>query len=112
MSKERVQAGATVQMICSVMPVLASCKQVILLCDGWYPKKPVSGLVNEFANLEMVCSVRIDMHCMIFLLNGRRAVDPVSIERAVRGRLSLFKSPRKEANGKIYFDAKKLEISV
>ncbi len=58
--KKESKLELAAQMIRSVMPALASCKQVILLCDSWYPKRPIPGLVNEFANLEMVCNVRID----------------------------------------------------
>ena len=47
-------------MVCSVMAELISCKQVILLCDSWYPKKPVTELVSEFENLEMICCARSD----------------------------------------------------
>ena len=47
-------------MMRSVMAELASCRQVILLCDSWYPKKPVTGLVEEFKNLEMICCARSD----------------------------------------------------
>ena len=35
-------------------------RQVILLCDSWYPKAEVAALVEQFENLEMVCNVRVD----------------------------------------------------
>lgn len=47
-------------MVRSVMTALVPCRQVILLCDGWYPQKPVTGLVGEFDNLEMICCARSD----------------------------------------------------
>lgn len=57
-------------MVRSVMGELASCGQVILLCDSWYPKKPVTGLVSEFGNLEMVCCARTDT--VLYDLPGER----------------------------------------
>ena len=44
--------------------------QVILLCDSWYPQKPVTGLVKEFKNLEMVCCARSDT--VLYDLSGER----------------------------------------
>ncbi len=35
-------------------------RQVILICDIWYPKAGVAALVEQFDNLEMVCNVRVD----------------------------------------------------
>lgn len=35
-------------------------RQVFLLCDSWYPKGCVAGLVNEFHNLDIICNARID----------------------------------------------------
>lgn len=69
-TKEESKLELAAQMIRSVMPALASCKQVILLCDSWYPKKPIPGLVNEFSNLEMICNVRIDT--VLYDLPGER----------------------------------------
>ncbi|MDE5589125.1 MAG: hypothetical protein K2J60_08280 [Acetatifactor sp.] len=36
-------------------------RQVFLLCDSWYPKECVAGLVNEFHYLDIICNVRIDI---------------------------------------------------
>ena len=47
-------------MVRSVMTELVSCRQVILLCDSWYPRKPVTGLVDAFENLEIICCARSD----------------------------------------------------
>lgn len=69
-TKEKSKLELAAEMIRSVMPAFASCKQVILLCDSWYPKKPIPGLVNEFSNLEMVCSVRLDT--VLYDLPGER----------------------------------------
>lgn len=35
-------------------------RQMLLLCDSWYPKAEVLTLVEQFENLEMVCNVRVD----------------------------------------------------
>ncbi len=35
-------------------------RQVILLCDSWYPKAEVVALVGRFGNLGMVCNIRVD----------------------------------------------------
>ena len=59
-TKKESKLELAAQMVRSVMPALASCNQVILLCDSWYPKKTVPGLVNEFPNFEMICNVRVD----------------------------------------------------
>lgn len=59
-TKEASKLDLAAQMVRSVMPELVSCRQVILLCDSWYPKKTVPGLVDEFENLEIICNARID----------------------------------------------------
>lgn len=66
LSKLELAAG----MVRSVMPELSSCGQVILLCDSWYPKKPVTGLVEEFKNLGMICCARSDT--VLYDLPGER----------------------------------------
>jgi hypothetical protein len=58
--KECSKLELTADLARSVMPELAACRQVILLCDSWYPKKLVTGLVSEFRNLEMICCARSD----------------------------------------------------
>jgi len=35
-------------------------RQVFLLCDSWYPKGCVAGLVDEYDNLGIICNARID----------------------------------------------------
>ena len=59
-TKELSKLELAVDMVRSVMPELSSCGQVILLCDSWYPKKPVTGLVEEFKNPGMICCARLD----------------------------------------------------
>ena len=57
-------------MVRSVMAEPASCGQVILLCDSWYPKKPVTGVVSEFKNLEIICCAGTDT--VLYNLPGER----------------------------------------
>lgn len=59
-TKELSKLDLAADMVRSVMAELASPRQVILLCDSWYPKKPVTELVAEFKNLEMICCARSD----------------------------------------------------
>lgn len=69
-TKELSKLELAADMVRSVMAELSSCKQVILLCDSWYPKKPVTGLVSEFKNLEMICCARSDT--VLYDLPGER----------------------------------------
>ena len=69
-TKELSKLELAAAMVRSVMPELASCRQVILLCDSWYPQKPVTGLVEEFKNLEMICCARSDT--VLYDLPGER----------------------------------------
>jgi len=56
------------------MAEFASCRQVILLCDSWYPKKPVTVPAAEFPNLEMARCARTDT--VPFDLPGERTGKP------------------------------------
>ena len=69
-TKELSKLELAADMVRSVMTELSSCKQVLLLCDSWYPKKPVTGLVSEFENLEMICCARSDT--VLYALPGER----------------------------------------
>ena len=69
-TKELSKLELAADMVRSVMAELSSCRQVILLCDSWYPKKPVTGLVEEFENLEMICCARSDT--VLYDLPGER----------------------------------------
>ncbi len=73
-TKELSKLELAADMVRSVMAEFVSCRQVILLCDSWYPKKPVTGLVAEFPNLEMVCCARTDT--VLFDLPGERTGKP------------------------------------
>lgn len=48
------------EMICNVMNRIDSSRQVILMCDSWYPKGAVIETVQKYPNLEMIAAVRID----------------------------------------------------
>ena len=69
-TKELSKLELAADMVRSAMAELACCGQVILLCDSWYPKKPVTGLVTEFENLEMICCARSDT--VLYDLPGER----------------------------------------
>ncbi len=55
-SKLSLAAGSVQQ----AMKVIGGQRQVILLCDSWYPKAEVAALVNEFEDLDLICNARSD----------------------------------------------------
>lgn len=69
-TKEETKLELAAKMVRAVMKPLSSCPQVLLLCDSWYPKKPVTGLIEEFKNLELICNVRVDT--VLYDLPGER----------------------------------------
>ena len=69
-TKELSKLELAADMVHSVMAELSFVRQVILLCDSWYPKKPVTTLVTEFKNLEMICCTRSDT--VLYDLPGER----------------------------------------
>lgn len=99
-TREETKLELAANMIRSVMPALASCRQVILLCDSWYPKKPVPGLVNEFSNLEMICNVRIDT--VLYDLPGERT-GKRGRPRIHGDRISLESIPLEKPEGSDYY---------
>ena len=58
--KETSKLALAADLVAQAMKVMDSERQVILLCDSWYPKAEVVALVEQFDNLEMVCNVRVD----------------------------------------------------
>jgi len=48
------------EMVRNAMDCIGLDRQVFLLCDSWYPKGCVAGLVNEYHNLDIICNARID----------------------------------------------------
>lgn len=58
--KEKSKLALAAELVAQAMKTIGSERQVILLCDSWYPKAEVAALVEQFENLEMVCNVRVD----------------------------------------------------
>ena len=58
--KETSKLALAADLVAQAMKVIGSERQVILLCDSWYPKAEVVALVEQFDNLEMVCNARVD----------------------------------------------------
>ena len=48
-------AASTVR---QAMPVFASQKNVIILCDSWYAKKNLVCVVDKYSNLDLICNAR------------------------------------------------------
>lgn len=55
-TKLEIAAG----MVRCAMERIGPDRQVFLLCDSWYPKGCVAGLVDEFPGLDIICNARID----------------------------------------------------
>ena len=55
-TKLEIAAGMVRQTMDNIDPD----RQVFLLCDSWYPKGCVAGLVDEYNNLDIICNARID----------------------------------------------------
>ena len=47
-------------MIRHAMDNIGPDRQILLLCDNWYPKGCVASLVDEYQNLAIICNTRID----------------------------------------------------
>jgi len=47
------------EMMDDVMPVFGK-KQIIMLCDSWYAKENLLKLVDQYSNLDVICSARSD----------------------------------------------------
>ena len=58
--KEASKLELAASMVRQVMPELSGVKNVLLLCDSWYAKKNLVGLVNEYDNLDIICNARTD----------------------------------------------------
>ncbi len=59
--KEKSKLALAAELAAQTMKTIGPERQVILLCDSWYPKAEVTALVEPFENLEMVCNARVDM---------------------------------------------------
>lgn len=58
--KKESKLELAASMIRQVMPEFIQKRQVIILCDSWYMKKPFTGLVDEYKNLDLIGNVRSD----------------------------------------------------
>ena len=58
--KEKSKLALAAELAAQAMKTIGPERQVILLCDSWYPKAEVAALVEQFENLEMVCNARVD----------------------------------------------------
>ena len=58
--KKESKLELAASMVRQVMPELASQKNVIILCDSWYAKSTLVSVVDEFANLDLICNARYD----------------------------------------------------
>lgn len=58
--KEKSKLAIATEMVRQAMGTIEPTRQVFLLCDSWYSKAEVAGLIKEFENLDMICNARID----------------------------------------------------
>ena len=58
--KKQTKLEIAAGMVRQAMDSIGTQRQVFLLCDSWYPKGCVAGLVDEYHNLGIICNARID----------------------------------------------------
>lgn len=58
--KEGSKLELAASMVRQVMPEFCAQKNVLLLCDSWYAKKDLVCVVDEYANLDVICNARYD----------------------------------------------------
>lgn len=58
--KKKTKLTLAAELVQQAMKVIGDQRQVILLCDSWYPKEEVADLVNQFESLELICNARAD----------------------------------------------------
>ena len=58
--KETSKLELAACMVRQVMPVFSTQKNVVILCDSWYAKKDLVCVINEYANLDIICNARYD----------------------------------------------------
>ena len=92
-TKEQTKLEIAADLVRSVMTCLGTQRRVILCCDSWYPKGCVKQLVDEYANLTIVCNVRSDtaLYALPPKPTGKRGRP-----RSRGGRLSVESIPQKE----------------
>lgn len=60
LDKEKSKLALVAKLTAQAMKIIGPERQLILLCDNWYPKVEVTALVEQFENLEMFCNARVD----------------------------------------------------
>ena len=58
--KEVSKLKLAASMVRQVMPELSAQRNVIILCDSWYAKKDLVCIMDEYANLDVICNARYD----------------------------------------------------
>lgn len=58
--KDASKLNLAADMVRKVMPTLSGIRNVILLCDSWYAKKNLVGIVDEYENPDIICNARTD----------------------------------------------------
>lgn len=58
--KEVSKLELAASMVRQVMPEFSAQRNVIILCDSWYAKKDLVCIVDEYANLDVICNARYD----------------------------------------------------
>ncbi len=58
--KEVSKLELAASMVRRVMPEFSAQKNVVILCDSWYAKKDLVCVVDEYANLDVICNARHD----------------------------------------------------
>lgn len=60
LGKGESKLALVAELVTQTMDIIRQERQLLLLCDSWYPKKEVTALVETFQNLELLCNVRAD----------------------------------------------------
>ena len=58
--KEKSKLALVAELAAQAMKAIGPGRQVILLCDSWYPKAEIVALMEQLDNLEMVCNAQVD----------------------------------------------------
>ena len=69
------------------MKTISPERQMILLCESWYPKAEVTAFVEQFGNMDMVCNIRVDT--ALYRLPSAKIVGKKGHSRKRRNRIAL-----------------------
>lgn len=58
--KSKSKLALAAELVEQAMKVIGAERQVILLCDSWYPKAELTELIGRYDNLHLICNIRID----------------------------------------------------